>query len=176
MKKLTNKSKRTLTVAGIGVVCVALIIGIFYRFSAENVKASDAASTSSSSSGKVVVAAVGADSASQKSSSSSASSASASSKATASSKKTDQVIQPDVSKPSAPSSKPAAQGSTTNPSKAPTYSSKETTSSQASEPSGGEKKGGKVYLPGFGWVTNTGGSGKTVDGSGNIHKQVGKMD
>lgn len=59
MKKLTDKSKRTLAVAGIGVVCVALIIGIFYRFSAGKVKASGVSSTSPSSSSEVVVAAVG---------------------------------------------------------------------------------------------------------------------
>lgn len=47
---------------------------------------------------------------------------------------------------------------------------------QTGEPKGGERKDGQVYLPGFGWVTETGGSGTTVDGDGDINKQVGTMD
>lgn len=175
MKKLTDKSKRMLAVAGIGVVCVALIIGISYRFSAENVKASGVSSTLPPSSSEVVVAAVGASS---DSSSSPTSSASSAAQATASSSIVDQKIQPDVSKPSMPSSKPQAQGSTTNPSQKPSYNSKDTTASKSSEPKDGDKKDGKIYIKGFGWIQDNGGggSGKTVSGDGDINKQVGQMD
>lgn len=177
MKKLTDKSKRTLAVAGISVVCVALIIGIFYRFSAGKVKASGVSSTSPSSSSEVVVAAVGTDGQNSGSGSSPASSSAvSSSQSAASSSKIDQKIQSDVSKPSVPSSKPKAQGSTTNPSQRPSYSSKNTTVSKPSEPKDGDKKDGKIYIKGFGWVTNTGGSGTTVDTDGDIHKQVGTFD
>lgn len=179
MKKLTDKSKRALAVAGIGAVCVALIIGISYRFSAGEIKASGVSlSSSSSPSSKVVVAAVGAGSQNSKSSSSPASSSAAASQAAASSGNTDQKIQPDVSKTSAPSSKPQAQGSTTNPSQKPSYSSKDTTVSKSSVPKNGDKKDGKIYIEGFGWVQNNGGggSGKTVSGDGDINKQVGQMD
>lgn len=41
MKKLTDKNKQMLTIAGISVICVALIIGISYRFHAQNVKSAD---------------------------------------------------------------------------------------------------------------------------------------
>ncbi len=47
---------------------------------------------------------------------------------------------------------------------------------KSNELQGGERKDGKVYLPGFGWVTETGGSGTMVDGEGDINKQVGQMD
>jgi hypothetical protein len=173
MKMLSDKSKRTLAVAGISVVCIGLIIGISYQFSAGNVKASDVVSSSFSSPSTIVVAAVNTDSAG---SGNGSPSASASSQTDTSSSKTEQKIQPDVSKPAAPSSKPQAQGSSTNPSQKPSYSSKDTTADSSSKPSGGETKDGKVYLPGFGWVTNTGGSGKTANDSGDIHKQVGQMD
>lgn len=176
MKKLTDKSKRTLAVAGVGMVCVALIIGISYRFSAENVKASGVSSSSPSSSSEVVVADVGADGQNSESGSSAASSSAAASQAAASSGSADQKIQPNVSKPLAPSSKPKAQGSTTNPSQKPSYSSKDTTVSKSSEPKDGDKKDGKIYIKGFGWVTNTGGAGTTVDTDGDIHKQVGTFD
>ncbi|TEB10205.1 hypothetical protein Pmgp_02505 [Pelotomaculum propionicicum] len=53
---------------------------------------------------------------------------------------------------------------------------KKPVSAQTGEPKGGERKDGQVYLPGFGWVTETGGSGTTVDGDGDINKQVGTMD
>lgn len=176
MKKLSDKSKRTLAVAGIGVVCIALIIGISYRFSAKDEKTSNVSSSVSSPSSEVVVAAVGADSQNSENGSSAVSSSAAASQAAASSGSTDQKIQPDVSKSSAPSSKPKAQGSTTNPSQKPSYSSKDTTVSKSSEPKDGDKKDGKIYIKGFGWVTNTGGAGTTVDTDGDIHKQVGTFD
>ena len=36
---------------------------------------------------------------------------------------------------------------------------------------------GKIYVPGFGWITDNGGGGQgtTVDGDGDINKQVGNM-
>ncbi|MHB1126969.1 MAG: DUF6550 family protein [Bacillota bacterium] len=55
-------------------------------------------------------------------------------------------------------------------------SEKKPDTTQTGEPQGGERKDGKVYLPGFGWVTETGGSGTKVDGEGDINKQVGTMD
>jgi cytoskeletal protein RodZ len=173
MKKLTDKSKRTLTIAGIGVVCVALVVGIFYRFHAQNVKSTDI-SSSTPSSNEVVVAAVNNDSVSSESSSSTASSVASSSQAEIS----DQKIQPDVSKPSAPSSKPQAQGNTSDSSKTPSYSSQDTSTGKSAEPSGGEKKDGKIYVPGFGWVTDNGGggSGSTASDMYENGNKVGQMD
>lgn len=173
MKKLSDRTKRSLTIAGIGVLCVAVIIGISYQFKVKGVNDTDVTTSSSSPSSEVTVSAIGTD---NNATESAAPASSASSQAPETSSKADQVIQPDVSKPAAPSSKPAAQGSTTNPSKAPTYSSKDTTPSKASEPSGGETKDGKVYLPGFGWVTNTGGSGSTASDMYENGNKVGQMD
>ncbi|MFT8889403.1 MAG: DUF6550 family protein [Ethanoligenens sp.] len=182
MKKLSERSKKMLAVAGISVACVVLIIGISFRFSAEGAKSTGTVTPSSSASDSISVAAIGTDSGSAQSSAPSSSvptssQAPASSQAESSSK-ADQVIQPNVSKSAAPSSKPQAQGSTTDPSKKPTYSSQDTTPSQGSDGQNFQKKDGKIYVPGFGWVTNNGGggSGKTVDGSGDINKQVGQMD
>jgi hypothetical protein len=46
-----------------------------------------------------------------------------------------------------------------------------------SQPQGGETKDGKIYVPGFGWIDDIGdGQGTTVDGDGDINKQVGNMD
>jgi hypothetical protein len=55
---------------------------------------------------------------------------------------------------------------------------KKPNTTQSGEPQGGEKKDGKVYLPGFGWIEDHGGGGegKVVDGDGDINKQVGTMD
>lgn len=174
MKKLSDRSKKVLAVAGISAACVALIVGISYRFSVEGAQSTDTMTPSSSAAGGVMVAAIETDSGDTQSTSS-VSSEPASSQA-ASSSKADQVIQPDVSKSAAPSSKPQAQGSTSDPAKKPTYSSKDTTPSSSSEPSGGETKDGKVYLPGFGWVTNTGGSGRTASDMYENGSKVGKMD
>lgn len=46
-----------------------------------------------------------------------------------------------------------------------------------SQPQGGDTKDGKIYVPGFGWIDDEGGGGQgtTVDGDGDINKQVGNM-
>ncbi|UWG97558.1 MAG: DUF6550 family protein [Candidatus Dehalobacter alkaniphilus] len=61
----------------------------------------------------------------------------------------------------------------------PVYDKEQTTvEKKSSEPKSGDKKGGKVYIPGFGWVTDEGGGGKgeVVDSDGDINKQVGQMN
>lgn len=48
---------------------------------------------------------------------------------------------------------------------------------QDNQPQGGDTSGGKIYVPGFGWIDDIGeGQGTTVDGDGDINKQVGTMD
>ncbi len=45
------------------------------------------------------------------------------------------------------------------------------------EPQGGDKKNGKIYVPGFGWIDDIGeGEGTKVDGDGDINKQIGDMN
>lgn len=175
MKKLSDRTKRSLTIAGIGVVCVILAIGISYQLEAKGAKGSGATTSSSSTSSEVTVSAVGTN---DNTTESTAPASSASSQTPKTSSKTDQVIQPDVSKPAVPSSKPAAQGSTTNPSKTPTYSSKTTSPSQESGSQNFQKKDGKIYVPGFGWVTDNGGggSGSTASDMYENGNKVGQMD
>lgn len=178
MKKLSDKNKRGLIVAGLSVVCVALVIAISSQFKTEKPKDVMAAPSSAVSSEvspnpdsskpaektDVVIQSNEPATASSKVSGSGVSSG------------TKQTIQADVAKPEAPKEAPKPQGETNNSSKVPTYKSGDNTVSKPSEPKGGEKKDGKVYLPGFGWVTDTGGSGTTAsDMYENGHK-IGNMN
>ena len=45
------------------------------------------------------------------------------------------------------------------------------------QPQGGDTKNGQIYVPGFGWIEDHGGGGQgtVVDGDGDINKQVGIM-
>ena len=99
---------------------------------------------------------------------------------------TEQTIQGDVSKPEYteeqlqdPTQKPNGE-KVTEPPTAVDHNEveqpKETPKSE-SQPQGGETKDGKIYVPGFGWIEDIGdGQGTTVDGDGDINKQVGIMD
>lgn len=66
-----------------------------------------------------------------------------------------------------------------NPDKKPEYDKSQTTvEPKSSQPKSGDKKDGKVYIPGFGWVKDEGGGGQgeVVDSDGDINKQVGQMN
>lgn len=68
---------------------------------------------------------------------------------------------------------------TKNPDKPPVYDKQQTTvEPKSSQPKSGDKKDGKVYIPGFGWVKDEGGGGKgeVVNSDGDINKQVGQMN
>ena len=54
------------------------------------------------------------------------------------------------------------------PTEPPTEAPTEATESASQE--------GKIYVPGFGWVTPSGSIGRDVDSDGDINKQVGIMD
>lgn len=61
----------------------------------------------------------------------------------------------------------------------PAYDKEQTTvEKKSSEPKSGDKKDGKVYIPGFGWVIDEGGGsqGKVGKSDGDINKQVGIMN
>ena len=98
----------------------------------------------------------------------------------------EQTIQGDVSKPKYteeqlqdPTQKPNGEKVTEPPAAVDhdkVEQTKETPKSD-SQPQGGETKDGKIYVPGFGWIEDIGdGQGTTVDGDGDINKQVGIMD
>ena len=83
-----------------------------------------------------------------------------------------------VVKPKPPKEKPKTQDDTTDKSKVPTYTENEVKPKSQNTHNGGETNDkGQVYVPGFGWV-DKGGTNKreTVTSSGDINKQVGKMD
>lgn len=66
-----------------------------------------------------------------------------------------------------------------NPDKKPEYDKSQTTvEPKNSQSKSGDKKDGKVYIPGFGWVKDEGGGGqgKVGKSDGDINKQVGSMD
>ncbi len=101
---------------------------------------------------------------------------------------TEQTIQGDVEKPKEPTEKQL-----TDPTQKPNGEKVETppepvahdkvekpteTPKNNDVPQGGDTNNqGKTYLPGFGWIENSGeNQGTTVDGDGDINKQIGNMD
>ena len=99
---------------------------------------------------------------------------------------TEQGIQPEVTKPEAPSeetltdptTKPDGTKVDTPP--APVAHEDVVTPAEPApepgQPQGGETQDGKVYLPGFGWVTDTGSSGTTADDMYENGNKIGSMD
>ena len=102
-------------------------------------------------------------------------------------KGTSQTIQGDVKKPKEPSKEKL-----TDPTKKPDgekleeppenvdhdkVKKPEEAPKKKDEPQGGDKKNGKIYVPGFGWIDDIGeGEGTKVDGDGDINKQIGDMN
>lgn len=100
---------------------------------------------------------------------------------------TEQTIQGDVEKPKNPTEEQL-----TDPTKKPNGEKVETppepvehnkvekpteTPKSNDVPQGGDTNNGKIYVPGFGWIDDVGeGQGTTVDGEGDINKQIGTMD
>lgn len=82
-----------------------------------------------------------------------------------------------VVKPEPPKETPKTNDDVTNKNKVPTYPEKEV-KSQSQPPKGGEANNkGQGNFPGFGTVEDGGANkGENVNSSGDINKQVGKMD
>jgi hypothetical protein len=180
--KLTEKAKKRLTLAGLGIVCVVLIVAIASQFKTEVPKEAEV-QPSTATSGSVnpsvptttpattdtptsapevsVQPIVPTESASKASD-------------TGDSSGTKQNIQAEVTKPAEPSEE-----AKTNPSQTPDGQKvTKSDSNTSSTPKSGDKNSkGQVYVPGFGWVDDEGAnSGTSVDGKGDINKQVGNMD
>lgn len=175
MKKINDKTKKWITVAGLGVMCAALVIAICFQFKTEK-PANDGIAPSPAAAGRVNPGADAGDEMTIPTHQPPDNRAD----------QTDQPVQnlqPAVNKPVEPT-----EIQKTDPSQKPSGekvdkvqeidhdSVKKPDSVRTGEPKGGERKNGQVYLPGFGWVNETGGSGTTVDGDGDINKQVGTMD
>ena len=172
MKKLSKKNIQRLTIAGLGVVCVAFVIAISSQFHVEKPKDNTAAS-SSTVSDKVNVKPESDKITDQTdvtvpASKPSASSSQVSGNGISSGEK--QTIQSDVSKPEAPKETPKPQGDTSNKNKTPTYKPEDTEKKSVESNQQGE-------LPGFDNVQD-GGANQITSGKsdGDINKAVGKMD
>jgi len=188
MKNMTDKTKRWLTIAGLGIICVALVIVIGSRFVTERpaddpLPASDAAlddvnpSPDSGDGQKADETDVAVKPNPQTPEPSEIG-------APAVSSGTEQTIQGDVVKPEEPTEEEK-----TNPSQTPDGEkvtapqtvghdnvSKPDTTAKPNEPQSGDTKDGMVYLPGFGWVTDTGGSGTTADDMYENGNKIGDMN
>lgn len=171
MKNINDKTKKRVVIAGCFAVCVVLVILIGSRFIPEK-SAEQALPPQSDQSSEVTVpdtekekeVVVAEPNASQPGITDNG----------ANSTGTDQTIQGDVSKPPAPSKEQL-----TDPSQKPNASSKpgsSTDTGSGSSPSAGGSSQSGGGLPGFDNVPNGGpNQGETVDGDGDINKQVGEM-
>lgn len=98
---------------------------------------------------------------------------------------TEQSIQPEVTKPAEPEESvktdPTQKPDGTKVEAPPTPVDHDTYTPPAEpepapdQPQGGETQNGKVYLPGFGWVTDTGSSGTTADDMYENGNKIGEM-
>lgn len=203
--KLTEKTKKRLTIAGLSVVSIALVIAIASQFRAEVPKDTEVLSTPAVSSEVSPSVSVPPSSAEPTSTPTvsikpieeTETPSVTESKDTGKSTGTEQKIQAEPTKPPAPTespkpskpksetSKPKAETSTQqnetvtkNPTKPPEYKPEDTVKTKPKEPDAGEKNDkGQMWVPGFGWVDDSGPNvGKEVDGEGDIDKQVGEMD
>lgn len=182
MKNIQDKTKKWLTIAGLGIVCLALVIAISSQFKTERPAdggmnpapvATGEVNPSADAGDKEVVIPTNQPTGAQTDNTAA---------------QTDQPVQnlqPEATKPAEPT-----ESQKTDPNQKPSGekvdkvqatdhdSVKKPDTTQTGEPKGGERKDGKVYLPGFGWVTETGGSGTTVGEQGDelTGNKVGTMD
>ncbi len=188
--KLTDKAKKRLTLTGLGVVCVVLIIAISSQFKTEKpvdvpIQPSPTVSVEVTPSEEPLTSTAAPTTTPEVSVSPIDPTATVTPVVTAGadtadSSGKDQSLQAEPTKPATPTKKPTPkpETSTKDISKAPEYKPEDAVKTEPKEPSGGEKKDGKIYVPGFGWIDDEGGGvdQKTVGGEGDINKQVGEMD
>lgn len=203
MKNMSDKSKKRLVISGLSLVCVSLIIAIAVRFRTE--KPADILPAGSIASddvkpdqpmptevNKTVIepslpAPTEEEKIVIKPNIQTPTLAPSAAGNTAVSTGTEQTIQPDVTKPPGPSEEQLTDPSqkpdgeiVTEPPKDEDHDEVVTPSSppaKAGEPQGGDKKDGKIFVPGFGWIQDNGGGGigEVVGSDGDINKQVGEM-
>lgn len=193
--KLTEKAKKRLTLAGLGIVCVVLVIAIASQFTKKAPQEADV--QPSTMAANTVTPSIPTPKATETPTPTPEVSVQpitpteSASKVTdtGDSTGTDQSIQADVTKPPEPSEE-----AKTDPTKKPDGEkvtavtpvdhdkvtkpeSGKSPSSSSTLKSGDKNDKGQVYVPGFGWVDDEGAnSGTSVDGEGDINKQVGNMD
>ena len=181
--KLIEKAKKRLTLAGLGVVCVVLVIAIASQFKAVAPKEADVqpstTATNTVTPSVSTPAAAGTPTSTPEVSVKPITPTVSGSQVTDTGKSTgtDQSIQAEVTKPAEPSGE-----AKTNPSQKPDgqkVTNSDGSTSSSSTPKSGDRKDGKIYVPGFGWVEDNGGggSGSTVGNPGDelTGNKVGSM-
>ncbi|MCQ1530120.1 DUF6550 family protein [Lutispora saccharofermentans] len=183
--KLTDKTKKRLTIAGLGVVCVVLVIAIASQFEPVAPKGVSVQPSSTVSDEVNPADVIPSPSTEVTVPSINPTESSALPADTGDSTGTEQSIQAEVTKPTEP-----PQEVKTDPSKTPdgqevdkvTPVEHDKVTKPENPPSGtpesGDKKDGKIYVPGFGWIDDNGGGVQQNDvgSDGDINKQVGNMD
>ena len=175
--KLTDKTKKRLTLAGLGVLSVVLVVAIAAQFrtvAPKDMKA-DASAVASDASVPSISAPKATGSSPDVSvpsvSSPDTASQNGGAEDTGDSSGTDQSIQAEVTKPSPPSTE-----AKTNPKQTP--DGKKATDSEPSTPKAGDKNSkGQVWVPGFGWVDNSGDNvGTKADDMYENGNKIGNMN
>lgn len=194
--KMTEKTKKYLAVGSGAIICVALIAAITLQFgkssSGEDKMAGESSTTTeiivdpSKSSGKDDKESSDVTLPTERGSGQSTEKESPVDDRPAQTDQSEQSIQPEVTKPEAPSEE-ALHDSTTKPDGTKVDTPPEPVEHESveppeelppepNEPQGGDTKDGQVYLPGFGWVTDTGGSGSAADDMYENGNKIGIMD
>lgn len=190
--KLSDKMKKRITIAGLSAVCVIIVIAIAWQFKSEK---PDYAATPEppKSTDQIQVnsenTAPSQDSAKETEASVQPvepSAAPAKAADTGDSTGTEQSIQAEPTKPAEPPKE-----AKTDPAKKPDGEKvnkttpvehdkvkKPENSTSPSTPKSGDKKDGKIYVPGFGWIEDNGGggSGTTAEDMYENGNKIGNMD
>ena len=187
MRKLSAKTQKRMLVVGLAVICVVLVVAVFSFVGGSSEK--DKSNIAENISKNVTVNDIKAADKSQVSvpdvteTPATGTNDQASSNVVLDISKKQDVEVPitePTKKPDEPE-KPVVKDkeSLKNSDKQPVYDKEQTTvDNKISEPKSGDKKDGKVFISGFGWVKDEGGGGKgeVVDSNGDINKQVGQMN
>lgn len=183
--KLSEKAKKRIIIAGLSAVCVILVIAISSQFKKDDssdaiIPVTPTVTDAAELDADIITPAVETSNEQEITVQPIEPTATSAPTKGADSTGTEQSIQTEPVKPKAPTETPAVsdEKAVTNPDKEPEYKLEDKVKTKPSEPKSGDKnEKGQVYVPGFGWVDNSGANeGTVVDGDGDIDKQVGEMD
>lgn len=190
--KLSDKMKKRITIAGLSAVCVIIVIAIAWQLKSEKpdyaatpnpTKSTDEIQVNSENTPPFQDSAKEPEVAVQPVEPSTEPAKAA---GTGDSTGTEQSIQAEPTKPAEPSEE-----AKTDPTKKPDgekvnkttpvehdkVKKPENGTSPSTPKSGDKNEKGQIWVPGFGWVDDSGpNEGISVDGEGDINKQVGNMD
>ena len=192
--KMTEKTKKHLAIGGGAVICIALIAAIGLQFG-KAPTGEDVLPGASSSATDIVIdpsslstETDGAETGPviQPNTNATGSTGQATDSRPAQTDKTEQSIQSEVTKPADPE-----ESVKTDPTKKPDGTKVDTPPTpvdhdsvvtptepepSTNQPQGGETQNGKIYLPGFGWVTDTGSDGTSAGDMYENGNKIGSMD